>query len=421
MVHDVVIVRTRGKPPNRPHCPLRLGDQGANLQCGRSFDGRPTLPRDSLYSETIVWSGEPAAVAAPSVYRAAAWVLAITSTVSTLLAIAAARGAHLAAGKLVVFAAWCATFSLLVRMLPVIWAQAARFIVTDRHVIWSRGKFKRTMQRNAISYARINWRRDNPGVGDLELVRAVPTGALHRRLTLALQGVTAPDRVWSIVRGVPATAAGGDGRRPLAQRLDEGERVVWSGRPASSWRGWLPLSGRRSLLTFLGAACMIAAVRTVVTTAPIGAHLVSAGVPVWSITFITLVGAFALTTGLLFGIAGAFLYRGILRKPLLDRRTQYLVTNRRVLIQRGFKEIHLDRSNVVDIVDRKGVYGGSDVYLVMDGPQARALAASGAFGPGEGATGFLPVLRGVSEVDELRAAFALAPDVSATRLAPAPG
>jgi hypothetical protein len=360
------------------------------------------LPRDSLYSETIVWSGEPAAVVAPSVYRATAWVLSVSSAVSTLLAIAAARGAHLAAGELVVFAAWCATFALATRMAPVIWEQAARFIVTDRHVIWTRGKFKRTMQRNAISYARINWRRSNPAVGDLELVRAVPTGALQRRLTLALRGVTAPDRVWSIVRGVPMTAASGNGRRPLAQRLDQEERVVWSGKPEIGWRGWLPLSAARLTLTTLGAACVVAGLRTAWMSAPIARRLLAAGLPVLSLTFIALCAAFVLTIALLVGIGGALLYAGIARKRMLDRRTQYLVTDRRVLIQRGLNEIHLDRSNIVDVVDRKSPYGGRDVYLVMDGPQSRALAASGAFGPGEGANGFLPVLRGVADVDELR-------------------
>ena len=62
-------------------------------------------------------------------------------------------------------------------------------------------------------------------------MRAVPTGALRRTLTLTLHDVEAPDRLWAIIRGVEPSAPLGSGERPLAQRLDEGERVLWSGAP----------------------------------------------------------------------------------------------------------------------------------------------------------------------------------------------
>jgi len=120
--------------------------------------------------------------------------------VTTLLAIAVSQTTHHPAGTLLFFAGWCATFAIAVRMGPVIWNQSVRFTVTDRHVVWKRGRWTRTIQREGISFARIRWSRRDPGVGDLELVRAVPTGALNRRLTVALQGVAAPDRIWSIVR-----------------------------------------------------------------------------------------------------------------------------------------------------------------------------------------------------------------------------
>lgn len=363
------------------------------------------MPRDSLYSERIVWSGEPATVGAPSLYRAGAWLLAVTSAVSTLLAIAASRTAHLPAGGLIVFAAWCASFALAMRMIPVLWAQAARFTVTDRHVIWARGKFKRTMQRDAISYARIHWSREHPGTGDLELVRAVPTGVLHRGLTLVLRGVTAPDRVWAIVRGVPTSTAGGDGRLPLSQRLDDGEVVLWSGHPEGTWRAWIPMSTRRLLTATLGVVCLGTGWHTMTTSAPIVGRLLRAGVPMWSLTFITLTAAFVLTAVLLLGVGGALAYRGLARKPRLDRATRYLVTDRRVLVQRGQGEIHLDRRNVIDLVEEKSSYGGTDVYLVMDGPQSRGYSASGAFGPGDGAKGLLPVLRGITDIEGLRSAF----------------
>lgn len=363
------------------------------------------MGRDSLFSEKILWTGAPTAVAASSFYRAAAWMLATTSAVATLLAIAASRAAKVAPGELLIFAAWCASFALGIRMIPVIWAQAARFVVTDRHVIWARGNFKRTMQRDGISYARIHWDRRNPGVGDLELVRAVPTGALRRGLTLELKGVAAPDRVWSIVRGVPTTAAEGNGRIPITQRLDDGERVLWSAHPKLGWRTWVPANARRLGYTMLSILCLGAGVRTLVTTIPVIGKLLASGIGAGSLAFITLMIAFALTAGLLFATGGTFLYLGVIRRPLLDRRTRYLVTNRRVLLERGAYEIHLDRDKIVDVIEEPARCGGSDVYLVMDGPSSRGLAASGAFGPGDRARGFLPLLRSVSDVDGLRAAI----------------
>src|SRR5262249_38310199 len=125
----------------------------------------------------------------------------------------------------------------------------------DRHVVIRRGRMRRSIEIRQISYARIHWNPRFPGIGDLELVRAVPTGALRRRLSVVLHGLIAPDRVWAIMRGVTPTAPGGDGHRLLAQRLDEGEQVLWSAHPVISWRSWVP-SGPRSLASIAIAVLM---------------------------------------------------------------------------------------------------------------------------------------------------------------------
>jgi hypothetical protein len=72
-----------------------------------------------------------------------------------------------------------------------------------------------------------------------------------------------------------------------------------------------------------------------------------------------------------------------------------------VLIQRGDEELHLDRSRVVDVIDTPAAKGLVDLFLVLDGPRARALAASGAFGEARG-QGLLPVLRRLADADEVR-------------------
>ena len=366
------------------------------------------LARDSLFSERVRWTGSPKSIELTTHMRAMAWLLVGISAVSTLLAIAASVADHEAAGRLVLFAAWTATFALLVRTVPVLFHQAARFVVTDRHVIWRCGKLRRTIQREGISFARITWHRKDPRVGDLDLVRAVPTGALHRRLTLTLQGVSAPHRVWTIMRGARSVAGSvGGGDVPLEARLDEGEVTQWAGRPMSSWRSWLPLTTKRTLTTALGGLCWMAALRSVFTAIPLVERLITGGIPPFSVGFITLVGAITLTVVMLITIGTWLLHRGLIHQVWLDRSTRYLVTNQRIILQRGRHELHVTREAVVDIAVRDGLYGGRDVYLVLDGPGSRALSAQGAFGPGEGVKGFRPMLQGLNEqaVDELREAL----------------
>lgn len=361
--------------------------------------------RDPLFSERIIWSGRPSTVNVAALYRLTAWVFAIVATVSTLLALASSQAQQQAVGRLVLFAAWSATFGLLVRTVPAVWAQAARFTVTDQHVIWSRGRLTRIMQRQGISYARIRWNRRKPGTGDLELVRAVPTGALQRRLTLALQGLAQPDRIWDIVRDAQSPARSGSWRLPITQRLEDGETILWKGGPVRSIKSWLPLSTRRSLLTAFGLLCLFTAGRTTVVLWSLPGKLLTGGIQASSMPFLALMGAVALTIALLGGMGLGLCYEGLAAKPWGDRHSVYLVTTRRVLMQRAHEELHLDRRLVVDVIERESPYGGYDVYLVLDGPQSRALSAQGAFGPGEGARGFLPVLQGVADSSALRAAL----------------
>jgi hypothetical protein len=327
-----------------------------------------------------------------------AWLLATFSAISTLLAIAGSQAGHGATGKLILFAAWTATVALAVRMVPVLFAQAARFTVTDRHVIWQGGKLKRTMQRAGISFARITWHRNNPQVGDIDLVRAVPTGALRRRLTLTFQGVAAPHRVWAIVRGaqtLPGQEGGGD--VAPEQRLDAMEAVRWTAAPMPSWRAWLPLSTRRTLTAALGVLCWMFALRSTLVGIPVLERLLAGGIPLTSLAFVCLSASILLTVASLVALGGWFLHVGITRKPWMDRKTRYLVTNQRLILLRGRRELHVDRAAIVDIVDRNGLYGGRDAYLILDGPHSRAVSAQGVFGPGERVRGFRPMLQGLTE------------------------
>lgn len=355
------------------------------------------MARDSFYNERIVWAGRPKVVTVPIAFRVAGAAMAIVACVATASAVLVATTLHARAGSLLMFAAWGATLSIALRYGPAIFRAEAEYVVTDRHVLWKRGRLRRTIDRGAISFARIHWHPSIPGVGDLELVRAVPTGALRRRLSLLLPGVAAPDRVWAIIRGVPSSGSTGDGQRPLTQRLDDGERVLWSARPVDDWRAWVPAGSREILTASLGVTMAFAFVHELRSAIPTAQHLLAAGIS--SVAIVALVAVLTLTALLMAGVAVGTAYVAVVRPARLVRETRYLVTDRRVLIQRGSDELCLDRERIVDIIDTPHPGGLHDIFLVLDGPRARALAASGAFGERDAPDGLLPVLHGVADAE----------------------
>ena len=77
------------------------------------------------------------------------------------------------------------------------------------------GRIRRSIEINQISYALVRWSTHDASTGDLVLIRAVPTGALRRTLSLTLHDVEGPDRLWAIIRGVEPSAPLGSGDRPL--------------------------------------------------------------------------------------------------------------------------------------------------------------------------------------------------------------
>jgi hypothetical protein len=355
------------------------------------------LKFDSLYGEPVIWSGRPKEVSTPPMYRAGAALCGVTSAISTASAVVVATALNARPSELLVFAAWMATLALALAYGPRWWRSELEFILTDRHIVMRRGKLRRSIERREVSFARIHWDPKHPGVGDLEIVRAVPTGALRRRLSIVLTGLVAPDRVWAIMRGVTPSAPAGDGHRLLAQRLDDGERVLWSAHPSSDWRVWLPSTFRAvssvAIALALGAAAAVTSYHAVHSLRTVTA----AGLAPGSASFVALVASLSLTIVLLVSGTVGLLYAAIVKPARLEARTRYLITDRRVLIQRGDEELHLDRSRIVDVIDAPADRGLFDLFLVLDGPRARAVAASGAFGEARG-QGLQPVLHRIADV-----------------------
>lgn len=371
------------------------------------------MARDSLFGETILWQGRPRAVTLPRGYAVAAAVAAVVAVVAVAFAVVLRVGLGARPSGLLALSGWCSALAMGFWRLPLWWRAGVEYLVTDEHVIWRRGRLRRTIARDAISYARIKWSRSVEGVGDLILVRAVPTGALRRTLQLTLADVQGPDRVWAQVRDVFPSAALGDGHRPLTQRLDDGERVLWSGTP----RGASPWTPRRITLAILGLALTLAAARMATAAVPALRRVLSSHT-LGPAAGALLTGAMALAFALLVAVALGVGYAAWVRPRRLARHTRYLVTDRRVLIHRGDEELHLDRSRIAFVIDapegtpRRELH---DVFLVLDGPQARAFSSSGAFaatgeGLGQGEGGVLrPVLHALEEGDAETVRALLAP------------
>lgn len=359
------------------------------------------MERDSLYGERIIWTGGPKVIKTPPIFRAVAHLLFVFAAISLSYALVISLALQTTPTPSLLFAGYSVMMGLLALQLPQWWLRGAQYMVTENHVIWRRGPFHRSIERRSISFARIYWDSAAPGVGDLELVRAVPTGALRRRLMLRLSSLAAPDRVWAIVRGAEDVAPAGDGERPLAQRLDQGERVVWSARPRPRLKAYLPHGQREWSL--LGIALVLLGVTTVVVARGVHAlqTVLAVGLPARSFAFGGLVFGLFSTTLLLLAISGYLIYSASIRPGYLVKHTRYLVTNSRVLIQRGSEELHLDRSKIVEVIDTPSGEGSSTVFIVLDGPRARALAASGAFGELDRGPALRPVFESVQDAESL--------------------
>lgn len=359
------------------------------------------MRRDSVFGERIVWQGRPEVTDPPAFLRALATVTHVVAAITASFAAVIAVALREFPTAPLLFAAWCIALGVALVRVPRRWAETSRYLVTEKQVIVKYGPFSRSIERGAISFARIFWNGDVPNTGDLEVVRAVPTGALRRRLRLKLSGLLAPDRVWAIIRGAEDLAPAGQGDMPVGQRLDRGERVMWTAKPRPTLSAFLPHGQREWVLLAIALFLLAATGRVLMRAVPTLERIAAGGLPVKSFSFLALVFGFGLMVLLLLSIAGYLIYDAVIRPGLLAKQTRYLVTNKRVLIQRHTEELHLDRSRIIDVIAEPVGDGLRTLFLVLDGPRARAVAASGAFGEMGRGPHLLPVFESVEDADSV--------------------
>jgi hypothetical protein len=352
-----------------------------------------------LPSERVLWQGGPRR----DVPRDLRW------TIGPLLVIALSVLCALFAGLLHVSGipavrpmAFTAFYLLLTavaaRLLPRYLLDPCEYMVTDRQVIWRRGQLRRTMDRRGITYGRIHWHRSVPGVGHLELVRAVPFGPLSRKQRLFLHDVEAPDVLFALIREAQPMEFAGYADVKLTDRLDRGEVVVWGAAPAG-WR-----LGRSEILTAaVGLLVLFGGTVYAYRTGVILMDLEQVGLPVRSWTWVMLFSAILISGSIMFSIGAALLWHGVWGARADGSRTEYVLTDSRLLIRRGLVELSVDRRRIVDIAELPSTSGCCNLHLILDAPDARALDDSGALGllpPPRGTVP--PVLYEVTEQELLR-------------------
>jgi len=341
-----------------------------------------------LPSEQVIWSGEPER----NVSRDGFWVVtpAIAGAVgvigllfAVLLAVAELPGWQQSA-IVVCYSIVLGVGSLLA---PRYVLDPCEFVVTDRRVIWRRGRSTRSIERDAISFARIHWHRSAPGVGHLELVRSVPFGPLARSQRVMFHDVRAPDAVLALARGAELGDSSSDAQIPLAERLDRGEQVMWGAGPEGSLLGArdLATAGLGVIIIGIGVVYAGTAGRVLMGLEAIG---LAPGSLIWTLLFCALAATFFV----LALVGGVLVWWGVVRARAEGRDTEYLVTDRRVLIRRGRIELSLDRARVFDVAARPGLFGVTHAFFILDGKEARALGDSGAL------TGLLPARDAVPPV-----------------------
>lgn len=357
--------------------------------------------RDPFLGEKIVWSGRPQRIDTPAFLRALGWAWFTVAAVCGTFGVVVAVGLGSSPALLLLCGAWTASLGLACFHGPRLWLSGVEYVITDGHVLVRRGPLRRAIRRDQISYARIFWHPLDPNVGDIELVRAVPAGVFRRRLLVRMCGLAAPDKVLAVIRGVRTHSESNAGRRCVTQRLEDGERVLWSARPLPTWQRFLP-HGRRAWQSLGFAALLLVALAHLVPALwGNWVRLLSAGLGENPVAFWGLVLGEALVGLLLLAVLFALVDSAVVRPARQLAKTVYVITNRRVLIQRDGEELHLDRKTIVDVIDSPRLPGFRDVFLVLDGPQARALEMGGAFGETDRDTHLKPLFENVVDAESV--------------------
>ena len=349
-------------------------------------------------SEDVLHAAKPARVV-----REGHWIVAPLLMFASALVTALFAGLLHAAGMAgvnnsIALSALLAAVGIGLILLPSFLYGEAMYVITDRRILVRRGKRHRSMLRSHVTYMKIHWHRHVPNVGHLECVIAVPFGPLSRKLRIMMRDVREPDRILALLRDVEPREHAGSADVGIMDRLDDGEEIVWGARPAGGSIGW-----RELCTSLLGVAIFALGLRYGFRTAQILLDLEGIGLKVQSAEWMMLFLAVAISGVTICAVGLYGIWHGTIRARALGQDTEYLLTDRRLLIRRGNRELSVNRNRIVDVAVTGAGNGLSHVFLVLDSPQSRALATSGALGPIlPSRNNVPPILFEVADVEPLR-------------------
>ncbi len=329
-----------------------------------------------LLSERVLWRGRPVLgvprdlrwSVGPAFFFALAIVTALFAGLLHVSGIPAVRSMAFTAFYLLMT-------GVAIRVLPQYLLDPCEYMLTDRQVIWKRGSYRRTMDRAAITYGRIHWHRSVPGIGHLELVRAVPFGPLARRQRLWLHDVPNPDVLYAQIRATLPSEFAGYGDVRITDRLDRGERVLWGAGQAG-----LRLGSGEALTALAGLVVLGVGALYAHRTGHVLIELEQLGLPVRSVTWALLFSAILISGAIIVSVGATLLWHGLWGARAGGSATEYVLTNARLIIRRGRTELSLDRKRIVDVAELPSSRGSRNLHLILDAPDARALEDSGALG-----------------------------------------
>lgn len=351
-------------------------------------------------SEEVLWVGRPQAVP-----RRGMWLIlpplafaiaAVGACFALLLGVADLPGIRSALSWAVFFAA----FGAAVAIGPSWLREREEYVITTQRVLWRRGAWTRDIDRRRVGLVRVIWHPDVPIVGDLELIVAVPFGPLARRFRVVLRDVRRPDVLAARVRGTDPGDRAGDRDVPLMDRLDGTERVYWGGHPEGTHLGVRELAN-----AFYGLTVTLTGLLYLYRAGEIVVGLEqSEGLVVFSFAWWLLLIAVLLSAASILSVGAGLIWFGLVRARALGEDTEYVLTDRRVLIRRGRTELSVDRARIVDVARKPSRRGMAHLFLVLDAKGGRALADSGALRPLLPARDSVePVLYEVAEPDVVAA------------------
>lgn len=352
-------------------------------------------------SERLLWHAMPVAgTPRPAVYGIVSAVSVATAVACLLFGLLLRAASLDGFGGLAATALYALVFLVGAQLLPRYALDPCEFALTSRRVLWRRGSTVRSIDRSGISFVRVQRHRSERGIGTVEIVRAVPFGPLLRQERLVLHDLRDPDAFLAELREVPFEPSD-DPERPLVERLDADEKVLWGAGPEGAMLGWRELS-----TAALGVSVMAFALWYASVTFGALRSLEEAGLPVGSEVWWLFFAACSVTFALVAAVGGGLVWWGVVRARNEGRDTEYLVTDRRVLIRRGRTELSLDRTRIFDVAERRSALGLRHVFFILDGPEGRALGDSGALhGLLPSRDGVPPILYDLRDVGALRTLF----------------